>query len=153
MSDRVGVDAYDDKVAQGLIRAQDKMQGGVDEFLGIRITSFEAGRMIATFEVRDELLTPIGNLHGGCIAALVDHCLGTALYPHMPRGYWAATTEFKLNYLRPVSKGTCTATTDIVSMTRRSAVVRITVANEGRDVCLAQGTCTVVAPRGGDAAG
>jgi 1,4-dihydroxy-2-naphthoyl-CoA hydrolase len=120
---------------------------GIDAYLGIEVTEFEAGRLVASFEVRDELITMIGNMHGGCMAALVDHCLGVVMYPVMPPGYWAATTEFKVNYLSPVSKGTCTATAEVVSMTRRLAVVRIEVENDGRLVALAQGTCTIVAPK------
>jgi uncharacterized protein (TIGR00369 family) len=86
-------------------------------------------------------------MHGGCLAAFVDHCLGTVLYPHMRPGYWAATTEFKINYLAPVTGGVCTATATIVSITKRTAVVRIEVENEDRLVCLAQGTCLIVEPR------
>jgi uncharacterized protein (TIGR00369 family) len=103
---------------------------------------------VAAFDVTDELITMIGNMHGGCLAALCDHCLGVVMYPIMPERYWAATTEFKVNYLSPVSGGTCRATAEVVSMTRRLAVVRVEVENEGRLVCLAQGTCTIVAPKG-----
>ena len=70
------------------------------------------------------------------------------MYPVMPPGYWAATTEFKINLLRPVSGGTCTATAEIRSMSRRLAVVSIEVENEGRLVAMAQGTSTIVAPKG-----
>ena len=98
-------------------------EGGIDGFLG--------------------LITFIGNMHGGCLAALCDHCLGVVLYPVMPPRSWAATTEFKVNYLRPVSGGTCRATAEVVSMTKRLAVVSIRVENEGRLVAVAQGTCTV----------
>ncbi|MEM7016317.1 MAG: PaaI family thioesterase, partial [Pseudomonadota bacterium] len=58
-----------------------------------------------------------------------------------------ATTEFKINLLAPVSKGTCVATAEIISMTRRLSVVRIEVENEGRLAAVAQGTCTIVAPK------
>jgi acyl-coenzyme A thioesterase PaaI-like protein len=39
---------------------------------------------------------------GGTFAALVDHVLGAVLDPLIPRGAWAATTEFKLNLLAPI---------------------------------------------------
>jgi len=120
---------------------------GIDAYLGIEVTEFEPGRLVAHFDVRDELITMIGNMHGGCLAALVDHCLGVVMYPIMPPGYWAATTEFKVNYLSPVSAGRCEAIAEVVSMTRRLAVVRIEIRNEDRLVALAQGTCTIVAPK------
>jgi uncharacterized protein (TIGR00369 family) len=120
-----------------------KAEGGIDGYLGLVVVEAEAGRMVVEFEVRDDLITFIGNMHGGCLAALCDHCLGMVLYPVMPPRSWAATTEFKVNYLRPISGGTCRATAEIVSMSKRLAVVAIRIENEGRLVAVAQGTCTV----------
>ena len=120
-----------------------RSDSGIDGFLGTRVVEMEAGCLVVEFDVGDEHLTFIGNMHGGCLAALCDHCLGVVLYPVMPPGSWAATTEFKVNYLRPVSGGTCRATAVIESMTKRSAVVTIRVENEGRLAAIAQGTCTV----------
>ncbi len=120
-----------------------RSDSGIDGFLGTRVVEMEAGRLVVEFDVGDEHLTFIGNMHGGCLAALCDHCLGVVLYPVMPPGSWAATTEFKVNYLRPVSGGTCRATAVIESMTKRSAVVTVRVENEGRMAAIAQGTCTV----------
>ena len=120
-----------------------RSESGIDGFLGATVVEMEAGRLVVEFAVGDEHLTFIGNMHGGCLAALCDHCLGVVLYPVMPPGSWAATTEFKVNYLRPVSGGTCRATAVIESMTKRSAVVTIRVENEGRLAAIAQGTCTV----------
>ncbi len=122
---------------------------GIDGYLGIRITSVEAGQIVCEMPVTDEVITMIGNMHGGCLSALCDHVLGAVMYPVMPEGYWAATTEFKINLLAPVSTGTCVATAEIVSMTKRLAVVRISIVNEDRLVAVAQGTCTIVAPRKG----
>ena len=120
---------------------------GIDDYLGLKITRVEAGRLVCEMPVTDEVITVMGNMHGGCLSALCDHVLGTVMYPVMPEGYWAATTEFKINLLAPVTQGVCTATAEIVSMTKRLAVVRIQVENEGRLAAVAQGTCTIVAPR------
>lgn len=122
---------------------------GIDSYLGLRVTEVEPGRLTCEMDVTDELITRMGNLHGGCLSAMCDHVLGVVMYPVMPPGYWAATTEFKINLLAPVVGGTCVATSEIVSMTKRLAVVRIEIANEDRLVALAQGTCTIVAPRAG----
>ena len=120
---------------------------GIDGYLGVRIDEFEAGRMVASFEVSDDMITMIGNIHGGCLSAFCDHVLGVVLYPVMPKGSWAATTEFKINLLRPVSGGTCTATAEVISMSRTTAVIRIDVHNDGRLAAAAQGTCLLMAPR------
>jgi uncharacterized protein (TIGR00369 family) len=139
---------YDAKVAAGLANADIAAgAGGLPAFLGLRHTDVGPGRLVAEVEVRDDLKTPFGNLHGGVLAAMCDHVLGTVLYPVIPRGAWAATTEFKLNYLAPVTTGTLTATATIVSLTKRTAVVRIDVDNDARRACVAQGTVLVMAPK------
>jgi 1,4-dihydroxy-2-naphthoyl-CoA hydrolase len=136
---------FDQRIADAMIRANDSVTG-LPKYLGARITQITAGRLTATLEVRDELITPLGSLHGGVMAALVDHVLGCVMYPLMHRGQWAATTEFKVNYMAAVRKGTLTAESTVLALTKRTAVVRIEVTNEGRLACIAQGTVLVVDP-------
>jgi uncharacterized protein (TIGR00369 family) len=121
--------------------------GGLSGFLEFRHVEFTAGRLVAEMDARDDLLTPFGNLHGGCLSALVDHCLGVVFYPLIPKGAWVATTEFKLNLLKPVSSGTCVATAEVVALTRRSGVARIDITNNDNLACAAQGTVTIVLPK------
>jgi uncharacterized protein (TIGR00369 family) len=66
----------------------------------------------------------------------------------IPKGSWAATTEFKLNLLAPVKAGTLSTAAQVISLTKRTAVVRIEVSNEDRLVCAAQGTVLIMAPKG-----
>jgi uncharacterized protein (TIGR00369 family) len=98
-------------------------------------------------EVRKDFVTVMGAVHGGVMAGFVDHVLGCVLYPLMKRGQWAATTEFKLNYLAAVRAGTLRAEANVLSMTRRTAVVRAEVTNDGELVGAAQGTLLIVVPR------
>ena len=136
---------FDQSIADALVKAHDA-PGGLPGYLGIRFQELTAGRLLATMMVRDELVTPMGAVHGGVMAGFVDHTLGCVLYPLMKRGQWAATTEFKLNYLRAVKTGTLTAEATVLSMGRRSAVVRVDVSNEGKLVCVAQGTLLISDP-------
>jgi uncharacterized protein (TIGR00369 family) len=145
MSD-VTFETYDARVAEGLLAAHER-DAGLPGWLGIRPVDFGPGTLTAVLPVRAELLTPFGNLHGGVLAALCDHVLGTVCYPVIPRGAWAATTEFKLNYLAPVKGGDLAATATIIALSKRTAVVRIEVVNDGRAVCAAQGTVLVVPPK------
>ena len=95
---------FDEQTAERFLAASEQVTG-LPGYLGIRFVEMSPGRLVATMTVRDELLTPFKTLHGGVMAGLVDHTLGCVLYPLMPRGQWAATTEFKLNYLAPVFGG------------------------------------------------
>jgi uncharacterized protein (TIGR00369 family) len=142
----VDFELYDEAVAEGMARSHDGA-GGLPAFLGIRVVEWWAGGMRAEIDVRADLLNPFKNLHGGVLAAFVDHMLGTVCYPVIPRGSWAATTEFKLNYLAPASAGTLSAVSQVVSLTKRTAVARIDVTNNDRLVCAAQGTVLVMAPK------
>jgi uncharacterized protein (TIGR00369 family) len=124
-----------------------KGAGGIVDFLGFELIDSGPGWMDGRFEVRDELLTMMGNMHGGVLSAFCDHMLGCVCYPAMKKGQWAATTEFKINLTAPVTKGTVTAHAEIINLARTQAVVRIDVSNEGRLCATAQGTVTIRDPR------
>lgn len=136
---------FDPTIAESFVRASEKVTG-LPAYLGVRIVEMTPGRLVATMDVRDELLTPFGTLHGGVMAGFVDHVLGCVLYPLMQRGQWAATTEFKLNYLAPVKSGTLRAESTVVSLTRRTGVIRVEVTNGDQLACAAQGTLLVSDP-------
>src|SRR5262245_57585199 len=129
------------------MRVASEQMTGLPAFLGIRTVEDGPGYLVAEIDVRPDLLNPFGSAHGGVLAALVDHVLGTVLYPLIPRGAWAATTEFKLNLLAPVSDGVLRARSEVLSLGRRTAVVRIDATNGDKLVGLAQGTVTISLPR------
>ena len=135
---------FDEDVAASMHRFDG---GGLPAYLGVATVDVSPGRMVVGLDVRDELLNPFGSLHGGVVAALVDHVLGAVLYPHIERGRWAATTEFKVNLLAAVRTGRLEATATIVSLTRRTAVVQVEVDNDGRPCALAQGTVLIADPK------
>lgn len=120
---------------------------GLPRWLGVQHVEVGPGRLVAELEVRDELMNSQGTMHGGVVSALTDHVLGAVLYPVIPKGCWAATTEFKINLTRSVTTGRVRATSEVVSLGRRIGVVRILIENEDRTVALAQGTVTIVPPR------
>jgi 1,4-dihydroxy-2-naphthoyl-CoA hydrolase len=137
---------YDQRIADAMMRGNNEKPDGLPGFLGARFVRFEPGRLVAEMEVKPELITIMGALHGGAMAAFVDHVLGCVLYPLMKRGQWAATTEFKLNYLTAVRKGKLVAESTVVALTSRTAVVRVEVTNDGRPACIAQGTLLISEP-------
>jgi uncharacterized protein (TIGR00369 family) len=139
-------DHFDAAVAERFV-ATSADAGGLPGYLKIRFVEMTAGRLVAVLAVRDELLTPFKTLHGGVMAGLVDHVLGCVLYPLMPRGQWAATTEFKLNYLAPVFAGAeLRAESTVVALGKRTAVVQVEVTNGEQLVCAAQGTLLISEP-------
>ena len=67
---------FNEKVAKAFLGNRGSA-GGLHEYLGFETVEVGPGTMHARFEVREELLTPIGNMHGGVLAAFCDHLLGT----------------------------------------------------------------------------
>jgi len=143
------LEKFDPEIAEKFLETPGVLLSGLPKYLEIEIVDVGPGTLRAEMTVREELQTPFGNIHGGVLAVVCDHVLGCVCYPLMERGSWAATTEFKLNLLAPVSSGVITADAKIVSMTRSTAVVLIEASNEGRLVCVAQGTVTIRRPKKG----
>ncbi len=141
------LERYDPEIAETFLETPGALLSGLPKYLDIEIVDVGPGTLRAEMTVKEDLRTPFGNIHGGVLAVICDHVLGCVCYPLMERGAWAATTEFKLNLLAPVSGGVITADAKIVSMTRKTAVVLIEAVNEGRLVCVAQGTVTIRPPK------
>ena len=104
---RPAFDSYDPAVAELMLGATSGMTG-IPDYLGIRTTDIGPGTMTAELDVRTELLNPFGSAHGGTLAALADHVLGAVLYPLIPKGAWAATTE-PSSTSSPPSAAACSA--------------------------------------------
>jgi 1,4-dihydroxy-2-naphthoyl-CoA hydrolase len=127
--------------------ATNQAGGGLPAYLKIVTTSVEPGRLRCELPVTEELLNPFGAAHGGVVSALIDHALGAVCFPVVQRGAWPATQEFKVNFTAPAKPGLMVADAQIISMSKRTAIVRIDVTNGGRLVCAAQGTVAIMAPK------
>jgi 1,4-dihydroxy-2-naphthoyl-CoA hydrolase len=140
-------DHFDAELAEVLRRADTAAAHGLTSYLGLRMVEVEPGIATAEVEVRPELLHQFGAVHGGVVAALVDHVLGATVFPVVPRGTWPATLEFKLNYLAAVRQGVIRATGRIVTLRRRTAVVQVDVSNDGQLVATSLGTISLNPPK------
>lgn len=143
-------DRFDRELADMMLTGAQAPEGtetGVPGYLGIRFTQVEPGRCVAEIDIGEHLLNPFGAAHGAVLASLVDHVLGSAVYPLVPRGTWPATLEFKLNYLAPTRPGTLRASSQVLSLSKRTAVVSVDCDNDGRLVGTALGTIALTPPR------
>jgi uncharacterized protein (TIGR00369 family) len=122
-------DHYDREIADAMMDSSrfsaGAVGGGLPEYLGIVTTSVEPGGLTCELPVTEELLNPFGAAHGGVVSALIDHALGAVCFPVIERGSWPATQEFKLNFVAPARPGRMVAEAHIVSMSKRTAIVRI----------------------------
>jgi len=89
---------------------------------------------------------PIGAVHGGYAATLLDSAMGLAVHTMLPPGTGYTTLEFKVSFIRGMTKDTGRVRTEgkILNVGRRAATAeaRITDA-KGRLLAHATTTCLV----------
>jgi uncharacterized protein (TIGR00369 family) len=89
---------------------------------------------------------PIGSVHGGYAAILLDSAMGLAIHSMLPAGSGYTTLEFKISFIKGMSKDSGTIRTEgrTLSIGRRAATAeaRITDA-KGRLLAHATTTCLV----------
>ena len=73
------------------------------DFLPIEITP---GRAVFQGRPQFKHYNPLGTVHGGWIATLLDSCVGCAVHSTLPSGKSYTTAELKINYVRPVTTKT-----------------------------------------------
>jgi uncharacterized protein (TIGR00369 family) len=64
------------------------------------------GRAVFTVEPAEYHYNPIGVVHGGLAATLLDSAMGCAVHSTLPAGAGYTTLEIKVNFVRPLTAGT-----------------------------------------------
>jgi uncharacterized protein (TIGR00369 family) len=79
-------------------------QPPISELMGFHLVEAENGR--AVFEGLPEFhhYNPIGSVHGGFAATLLDSALGLAIFSTLAKGDSWTTLELKVNFVRALSK-------------------------------------------------
>jgi uncharacterized protein (TIGR00369 family) len=117
--------------------------------LGIWITEVSEGRVVFATEPSEYHYNPLGTVHGGVIATLLDSALGCAVQSMLPAGTSYTTLELKVNYLRPITEktGTVYAEGKIIHIGGRiaTAEARLTDA-KGKLYAHATTTCIILRP-------
>ena len=72
------------------------------------ITEVSEGRVVFAAEPAEYHYNPLGTVHGGVMATLLDSALGCAVQSMLPAGTSYTTLELKVNYLRPITTKTGT---------------------------------------------
>jgi uncharacterized protein (TIGR00369 family) len=72
--------------------------------LGFDIEEVADGRVVFTAETGEHQYNPIGVVHGGLAATLLDSAMGCAVHSRLPPGRGYTTLEIKVNYVRAVKR-------------------------------------------------
>jgi len=89
---------------------------------------------------------PIGSVHGGYAAILLDSAMGLAVHSTLPPGTGYTTLEFKISFIRGMSKDTGTVRTEgkVLNVGRRAATAEARILDgKGRLLAHATTTCLV----------
>jgi len=60
------------------------------------------GRVVFAGKAAEYMLNPLGSVHGGYYAGMLDSALGCAIHSRLPAGQTYTTLEFKLNMVRAI---------------------------------------------------
>ncbi len=78
----------------------------IARLLRIGLAEVGEGRAVFAVDPGEDHYNPIGVVHGGLAATLLDSALGCAVHSTLPRGATYATIELKVNFVRPVTRDT-----------------------------------------------
>jgi uncharacterized protein (TIGR00369 family) len=118
----------------------------ISALVGLSVAEVEAGRIVMRLTPAEYHYNPIGTMHGGILATLLDSVMGCAVHSTLPKGRAYTSLEIKVNYVRAVTdeSGELTAEGTLVHGGRRSAVAEGKVLDaKGRLCATASTTCLV----------
>lgn len=78
----------------------------IGETLGFKLAEAEDGRVIFTATPQLRHYNPIGSVHGGFAATLLDSAMSCAVQTKLAAGQGYTTVEMKISYLRPLTHET-----------------------------------------------
>ena len=74
--------------------------------LGFELESVEAGRVVFAFEPAEYHYNPIGSVHGGVYATLLDSAAGCAVHTMLPAGVGYTSLDLTVKFLRAMTVDT-----------------------------------------------
>ena len=103
---------------------------GLVKHLGIRFVETEKDRVVGELEIRPELLTTTGSLHGGTLMAFADTVGAAGTVVNLAQGQSTATLESKTNFFAAARAGTVRAEATPLHKGKRTHVWQTRVTRE-----------------------
>jgi uncharacterized protein (TIGR00369 family) len=120
--------------------------------LGFEIVDASDGRAVFAVRPDEYHYNPIGTVHGGLAATLLDSAMGCAVETTLEPGMHFTTLELKVNYVRPMTLDTgrvlCEATVVHRGGTIATAEGRVVAEETGKLLAHGTTTCLVIAANG-----
>ena len=90
----------------------------IGRLLGMRFDEIEEGHVVMSLDTRRDFSNPLGTVHGGICATLLDSVMGCAVHTHLDAGVGYTTLELKVNYIRAVA-------TDAVTLVATGTTIHV----------------------------
>ena len=115
----------------------------IQALLGYALVEAEEGRVVFELEPGEQHYNPIGSVHGGVTATLLDSAMGAAVHSTLPQGSAYVTLEVKFNLVRAVRRdtGRVRAEGRVIHCGNTVATAEASL-RDGEDRLLAHGTST-----------
>jgi uncharacterized protein (TIGR00369 family) len=119
----------------------------IGRLLGMRFDDVDNGRIVISLDTRPDFANPLGAVHGGIAATLLDSAMGCAVHTTLPAGVGYTTLELKVNYIRAAQTDgtTLTAEGTVIHAGRRTATAEGKVTDDrGKLIAHATTTCLIL---------
>ncbi len=118
----------------------------IGKLLGLSMDEIEHGHVVMSVITRPDFANPLGTLHGGICATLLDSAMGCAVHTTLEPGVGYGTLELKVNYIRsvPVDGVQLIASAQTIHVGRKTATAEGRVHDpDGRLVAHGTTTCII----------
>ncbi|MEM1202308.1 MAG: PaaI family thioesterase [Acidobacteriota bacterium] len=120
----------------------------VGEVLAYDLAEVEEGRAVFEIVPAEHHYNPIGSVHGGVIATVLDSAMGCAVHTLLPAGVGYTTTDLTTTFVRGVRSGlgTLRCVGEVMHVGGRTASARATLVGEDGTL-YAHGSCNCLVLR------
>lgn len=118
----------------------------IGALIGMQTEEVEFGKVVFSARTRPDFANPLGSVHGGICATLLDSAMGCAVHSTLEAGVGYGTLELKVNYIRtvPTDGRKLTATGTVIHSGRSTATAEGKIVDEdGKLVAHGTTTCLI----------
>jgi uncharacterized protein (TIGR00369 family) len=114
----------------------------IARLLDFTIVEVQEGRAVFAMEPAEWMYNPIGSVHGGIAATILDSCMGCAVHTTLEAGVGYTTGDLQVRYIRAMgeSTGRVLAEGRVVHRGRRTATAEGRLFVESDETLVAHGT-------------
>ncbi|MEQ9641322.1 MAG: PaaI family thioesterase [Alphaproteobacteria bacterium] len=121
----------------------------IGRLMDFTVKSVEEGRVVFAVEPAEFHCNPLGAVHGGLAATLIDSASGCAIHTLLPPGVGFTTIDLTTNFVRPMTPGmgevTCEGTVIHLGRTVGRSEAKL-VGPDGKLIAYGHSTCHILRP-------